>query len=159
MAVFECLFGGVTDLFRRKKSDVDVGGQDRVIEVSVFAQHGILIIPKSWQGMRDEMVKRTQRVGTCHGVFKMLQGPKVSVKTCLHHLDDITSNLIRCDRDWTGVRDILGRGLAVVMVIIPSAAYGFSILHQISGGFAHLAIEIFHSQRFAPLCPCFKNTV
>ena len=92
-----------------------------MIKVSVVAQHGILIIPKSRQGMRDEMVKRTKRVGTCNGVFKMLQRPKVSVKTCLHQRDDITGDFIRCEWDWTGVRDILGRGLAVVMVIIPLA--------------------------------------
>ena len=130
-----------------------------MIKVSVIAQHGILIIPKSRQGMRSEMVKRTQRVGTCYGVFKMLQRPKMVVKTRLHQRHDIMSDLIRCKWDWTGVRDILGRGLAVVIVIIPLATCGFSILHQIAGGFAHLAIEIFHSQRFAPLCPCFKNTV
>ena len=63
----------------------------------------------------------------------MLQRPKVSVKTRLHQRDDITSDLIRCEWDWTRVRDILGRGLAVVMVIVPLATCGFSILHQIAG--------------------------
>ncbi|NDH22237.1 MAG: hypothetical protein EBY46_13315 [Rhodobacteraceae bacterium] len=75
-----------------------------MIKVSVVAQHGILIIPKSRQGMRDEMVKRTQRVGTCNGVFKMLQRPKVSVKTCLHQRDDITG-------DWAN-GEITGQGVA-----------------------------------------------
>ena len=45
------------------------------------------------------------------------------------------------------------RGLAVLRVEIPAAADGFVAVHQQSRAPAHLAVEIFHAQRFAPLAP------
>ena len=48
------------------------------------------------------------------------------------------------------------KGFAVVVIVIPFAAFGFFAIHQNPGAFARVPVIIFHLGRFAPGKPLLK---
>ena len=125
-------------------------------EIGLPFQHRVLIIAKSRQGVGDEMRQDLQGLRARGGKVKGEQITEVVPIARLHKVKHRLGLSIRRKAERLGELQPLLRGLAVVVVEIPFAPCGIVALHQQAGLAAHLAVEILHPQRLAPLGPIFE---
>ena len=124
-----------------------------MIEEAIVIQHRILKIAELRQRVLDEMRQRAARLSLIGGIPERAQGAETVAKSRLDQIKHLFHRVVRCEFHRAVEIDSIGRGFAVVVVEIPLAACGLTILHQQAGFAPHLAIEILHPQRFAPLGP------
>ena len=124
-----------------------------MIKKFVVVQHRILIIAKLGQATLDPMRQMLARLPCVGGKPERAQIAEIVAKTAgdqiKHLLDGVIWSKLHRPRVIHAVR---GR-FAVVMVVIPLAALGLVAIHQKARLAAHIAVEIFHPQLFAPFGP------
>ena len=84
------------------------------------------------------------------------QRPEAVAEPRLHEVQHPFHRLVRRELHRPAVVDGIGRGLAVVVVIVPLPALGLVAVHQKARLAPHLAVEILHPQRLAALGPVFE---
>ena len=153
-----CVFRGLADLHRIEQADVDRGGEVRVPQVALPLHHRILVIAELRQGVFDEMRQRPAGLSRVGGKGEGAERAEVVGKAGLDKIEHLFDRLVRREPHGRGV-DLARGGFAVVVVVVPLVAGGLVAVHHQAGLASHLAIEILHPQRLAPLGPVLEILV
>ena len=152
-----CRFDPVADFERVDEPDVQISGQDRVVEERLAAKHRVLVVTEPWQSVFDEVIQCLKRVGAGNSVAERSKGSDVRRKSCLNQLQHFARDRVRFEFREGRHEQISLRRLPVFGIEIPLAALRSFAIHQQAGFAAHLAIEVFHAQLFAAFRPGRKT--
>ena len=127
-----------------------------MVEELLPRQHRILVIAEMRQCGLQEMRECRLGIGAGGGKPEGFERPEMVGKTCLDQINHLAGDRIGGKAQRLRHQKVALRGLAVVMVEIPLAAFRLLAVHQQPGLAAHLAVEILHAQRLAPLSPAIE---
>ena len=142
---------GLHHFARVEQLEVERAREVRVVEPQLALPHGVLVLPKEWQALRDEALQGQQRVVACDGPAKAGQVAGMLCELGVdqgHHLlgDGVGCKALRGrDGRWA----LFAKGGAVVGIEVPLPAHGFAVDHQDAGFLAQGAVPVFKPQLFA----------
>ncbi len=153
------VFGGLDGVEGVQHAQVQRDRQQRMRHRPVVAHDRVLVAPEGREPELDEACQRPLRLGGSDGEEARSVGADGievhGVEIASHLLVDVVlARLVRRGHVEGGL--LLGRRLAVVLVVVPPVADGLVTVHQDAEAAALFAVEILHPEAGPVGGPCLK---
>ena len=128
-------------------------GDVAVIHPRFVLEHGVLVVAEAGEAFLDEMVEDLEGALMGDGVMEGLEVTEMVGEFAGNVFEGLAGDGVGREAGGLGNDSAFGRGLAVVVIVVPFAALGVIAVHEDVIAAAHLAVEEFHAELFAARGP------